>query len=86
MVCPMPDFETVEFLRREDVGQTPNPHLSQNLSAWMVLPVEFRAARRCRHPAKYSVNKVEIPSRDIVLIILTYYVITLHGAEFLFRS
>jgi hypothetical protein len=68
MVCPMPDFETVEFLRREDVSPTPNPHLPQNLSAWVVLPVEFTAARRRCHPAKYSVNKVEIPLREIVLI------------------
>jgi hypothetical protein len=76
MVCPMPDFETVEFLRREDVGPTPNPYLSQHLLAWMVLLVEFTAARRCRHPAKYSVNKVEIPSREIVLLILFTYSLT----------
>jgi hypothetical protein len=72
MVCPMPDFERVEFLRREDVSPTRNPHLPQNLSAWVSLPVEFTAARKRRNPAKYSVNKVEIPSREIVLIRVTY--------------
>ena len=72
MVCPMPDFETVEFLLREDVSPTPNPHLPQNLSAWVSLPVEFTAASRRRNPAKYFVNKVAIPSREIVLIRVTY--------------
>jgi len=72
MVCPMPDFETVEFLRREDASSTPNPHLPQNLSAWVPLPVEFTAARRRRNPAKYSVNIVEMPSRGIVLITVTH--------------
>jgi len=70
MVCPMQDFETVEFLRRKDVSPTPNLHLPQNLSAWVSLPVEFTAARRRRNAAKYF-NKVEIPSREIVLIRVT---------------
>ena len=84
MVCSMPDFETVYFLWREDVSPTPNPHLPQNLSAWVSLPVEFTAARKRRNPAKFSINKVEIPSREIVIIRITYsltyyhiYVLTL---------
>jgi len=74
----MPNFETFEFLRREVVSPTPNPHLLQNLSAWVFLPVEFTAARRRRNAAKYSVNGVEIPSREIVLIRVTYSLTYIH--------